>query len=506
MSQPNILAPVNERTEALFAHLDQTFTDITFGDVDLAPIMTDYLASDADASAWFTTDIQLRTPFISAAMDTITEHEMAIAMAKSGGIGVLHAALSPQRLKQEARAVKMDLMHRVDKPIIATDGQTVRSLMDRRHDKGHKFHTFPVVDADGKPLGVVSSHTLRFWLGDEYQTVNDFMQPAVSAPHTTPPDEALEIMRTNFLDALPLIGKHGKLKGMYVWADVRRTTNEDAEVYSTDTAGKLLVAAAVETRPERALERVDAAGKYIDAWVVDSSHGNAKEAAQTVRALIKEHGEGLQVVGGNIVDGDSAIRLVRAGAKAIKVGIGGGTICTTRERTGNGRPQLSAVHAVVSALREAGIYHIPVISDGGITSEGDATKAIAVGANTVMMGGRLAATTETPGEIIIADGREHKIYRGMGSTAAQLDARDARGYQSGGQRIFSEGVVSQVEVKGSVTHILADHLASLRNAIAAANATTLPRFQEQVFITTHTSSGATEATAHIGQQARIVGS
>lgn len=510
MSATTEAPPLNPSVERLFAAAERDCMDITFGDVVLTPLMTDVLASGVSVATRLTTDIELHVPFLSAAMDTVTEHDMAIAMAKLGGIGVLHAALSPKDLRHEARSVKYHLNRLVEKPIAAQSGQTVLSLMTMCNKKGYDFRTFPVVDTEDRPIGIISNDDLKFWLGDGQQTVDEFMnKDCMVGDKDTTVEDAFATMSERRQAALPIINKRGKLKAMYVWADVKRISDDNPDNYSLDNDGRLLVAAAVESHPERAAERIEIAGKYIDVYVVDSSHGNAKEAAQTVEFLTRTYGPEIQVIGGNFTDGESALRLARAGAKAVKVGIGGGTICTTRVRTGNGTPQLTAIKNAVSALRESGYYaHIPVISDGGITSEGDANKAIAVGAASVMMGGRFAATQETPGqEFTSPDGKQYRIYRGMGSTAAQLAARDARGYSSGNaEQIFSEGVVSHVVAKGSVRHIVAAHVAGLRNAIANANAETVADFQQRVRVRRVTAAGTREASAHISEQGRIVSS
>jgi IMP dehydrogenase len=419
--------------------------------------------------------------------------------------------MSPEDLREEARSVKYHLNRRVHKPICAQNGQTVASLVLESTEKGYNFNTFPVRDTEGVLVGILTNHNLKFWDGGDTQTVNEVMTSGddlVSAPVDTDVETAFALMTERQVSALPLVNKRGKVKAMYVWSDVRRMQADNPGNFTLGNDDRLLVVAAVETRPELVAKRIEAAGKYIDVYAVDSSHGNAKEAAQTIRFMLETYGKDLQIIGGNVVDGKSAIRLAQAGALAIKVGIGGGSICTTRKKTGSGRLQLSAVYAVRKALDEAEFGHIPIISDGGIASEGDAAKAIAVGASSVMMGSRFAGTAESPGPLIQGeDGKQYKIYRGMGSIAAQMDARDARGYTTGVvNTLLSEGVVSQLPYKGSVLPIIEQHAAGLRNAMANADATTIEQFQRQVFIRRNGPTGAREGDAHIGEVAKVIGS
>lgn len=501
---PGIEAIHNPRTDKLFARLEEECMDITFDDISLVPEQTEVRPADAALTTNLTPDIQLQQPFLSAAMDTITERDMATALAKLGGAGVLHASMSPKRLKEEAQAVKFHRNRMLEKPFCARSEETVAELVA----KNYSFQTLPVVNNDGVLVGMFTGQSAKFWDSSPEQTVSELMVTGdrlVSAPKGTDIESAYHIMSEAQISALPLVGKGGKVKGMYVWSDVKRAHYDNPEGFSLGSDGRLLVVAAVETRPELVGQRIDAAGKYIDVYAVDSSHGNSKDAVETVEFILDTVGAEAQVIGGNVVDGKSAVRLAKAGAVAIKVGIGGGSICTTRQKTGNGRLQLSAVYWVRRALNEQGFSHIPVISDGGITNEGDAAKAIAVGAQSVMLGSRVAATTETPGDVVIEDGKEYKIYRGQGSIAAQLDARESRGYTTGNvNSILSEGVVALRALRGSVAPIIEQHAGGLRNAISNANARNIPKFQRRVLIRRNGPSGAKEGSAHIQQVGTVI--
>jgi IMP dehydrogenase len=522
---PGIEAIHNPRTDKLFRRLEKECMDITFDDVTMPSEITDSLASEVSLDSWLTSDIPLAQPFLSAAMDTVTGRQMAITLAKAGGAGFLHAGMSADALKEEARAVKYHLNRKVEKPICARDGQSVASLVLESTEKGYNFDTYPVRDASGRLTGVLTGHNLKFWDGGDTQTVNQLMTSGdllVTAPTDTDVEAAYKLMSERQLSVLPLLSKKGKIKAMYVWSDVRRMQADNPDNFTLGEDGRLLVVAAVETRPDLVAQRIEAAGRYIDVYAVDSSHGNGKEASQAVnfirdydqhvgetgkaiQFMRSTYGGNVQIIGGNVVDGRSAIRLVEAGATAIKVGIGGGSICTTRRKTGNGRLQLSAVYWVRRALDEAGHQNIPVISDGGIASEGDAAKAIAVGASSVMMGSRFAGTAESPGPVIQDNGQQYKLYRGMGSIAAQLEAREARGYTTGVvDQLLSEGVVSRIPYKGSVLPIIGHHAAGLRNPIANANARTIPEFQNNVFIRRNSPSAAREASPHVGEVGEII--
>lgn len=501
---PGIEAIHNPRTEKLFDRLEVECMDVTFDDITLVPEKTGARAADVDSSTHLTHDIVMQRPFLSAAMDTITERDMATALAKQGGAGVIHANMSPRQLKEEAQAVKFHQNRMLEKPFCAQTNETVAELLA----KNYTFQTLPVIDNEGVLAGMFTGQSAKFWDGSADQTVSELMVTGdrlVSAPKDTDIEAAYQIMSEAQISALPLVGKRGKVKGLYVWSDVKRAHYDNPDGFTLGPDGRLLVIAAVETRPELVGQRIDAAGKYIDIYAVDSSHGNSKDAAKTVQFVLDTVGPDAQIIGGNVVDGKSAIRLAKAGATAIKVGIGGGSICTTRQKTGNGRLQLSAVYWVRRALDEQGFSHIPVISDGGITSEGDVAKAIAVGAQSVMLGSRLAATEETPGEIIIEDGKKNKLYRGMGSIAAQLDASEARGYTTGDAgTMLSEGVVALRPLRGSVVPVIEQHAGGLRNAIASANARNIRGFQQRVLIRRNGPSGAKEGSAHIQQVGTVI--
>jgi IMP dehydrogenase len=441
-------------------------------------------------------------------MDTVTLADMAIALARDGGIGIIHGKLSPEDKRRQARKVKLHLNGVIESPICASTSQTVQSLMAECDKQGYGFRTFPVIGSDDKLQGVLTNHNLRFW-NDPADTVADIMtgrDQVVSMPVGTDIASAYEAMLRGQLNTLPLVNKDGSVGGLYIWSDVKRLHTGNPDDYALDAKGHLLVGVAINTRPEEAAYDVEATREYTDVYVIDSSHGNSLETLQTLRHLRDQFGPELQIIAGNVVDDTSAILLADAGASAIKVGIGGGAICTTREQTGNGMGQLSAVYRVVRALRNSG-FMTPVISDGGIKHPGDAAKLIAVGAESVMMGNAFAGTDEAPGDIVMDnEGKPVKQYRGMGSTEAQLDGRATRGYSSGqeGTEVFSEGVVAQIDYKGPVSRVIFNFKGGMRNAISNANANTIPGFQSNVRIGRITAAGAAEGSPHVGTTSRII--
>ncbi|MCA9331016.1 IMP dehydrogenase [Candidatus Saccharibacteria bacterium] len=497
----------NPQVEAFFSAMEAQFLDLTPADIVLHPIATEYRRDQVDLTTRLTTGVELRAPIVSAAMDTVTMADMAIALAKEGGIGIIHGNLTAEEKRDEARRVKLHLNGIIEKPICAKTGQTIHSLMEECAQRGFDFRTFPVVDPDGKLQGVLTNHNLRFWNGSGEQTVSELMTDAatvVSAPAGTDIATAYDQMYGQQLNTLPLVGGAGEVAGLYIWSDVKRIHTGNPESYALDHGGHLLVGVAINTRPEVAASHVEATQDYCDVYVIDSSHGNSKDALDTLLHLRKTYGDGLQIIAGNIVDPQSAILLADAGASAIKVGIGGGAICTTRDQTGNGMGQLSAVYSVAKALRD-NEFDIPVITDGGIVHPGDAAKLLAVGAEPVMMGSALAGTDEAPGDLITNKaGQPTKIYRGMGSLAAQESGREARGYSSGQGDVFSEGVVAQVPYKGAVGRVLFDFKAGIRNAVANGNADTLSTFRQNARIGRISSAGALKGSPHIGETGEII--
>ena len=346
------------------------YEGLTFDDVSLLTQYADYLPDEADISTSFSKNIKLNIPFVSAAMDTVTESEMAIAMAKLGGIGVIHKNLDPARQAEEVRKVKQYLNGLIRNPVVFNKNTTVEEMLNEKRSKQYSFSGFPIVDDEGRVVGIITSRDIKF-LTDGKSKVADIMTKAVlTAPVSTPMEKAYDIMRENKVGKLPLVDNEGHLRGLYSFQDVSALMTNMAPDYNRDPEHRLRVAAAVSPYDaERAAALVEAG---VDALVIDTAHGHSKGVIDTLKMFKHDYPE-VDVVAGNIATGDAAKALMEAGADGIKVGIGPGSICTTRVVAGVGTPQVTAVYEAVKAVQGA----VPVIADGGIKQSGDAAKALA---------------------------------------------------------------------------------------------------------------------------------
>lgn len=402
-----------------------------------------------DTSGAFSRNVPLREPFVSAAMNTVTESAMAIAMAEFGGIGVIHAALSPEDQKHEVRRVKLFMNGVIDKPVTVDRNATLREVLTMCDEKSYGFRTFPVINNEGRFVGLLTGNDFDF-VADKETRVKDAMTPkseVLSKTGKVGIEDAYKLMTKNKKKTLPILDKNGRVKKLFLHSDVNRILNESSG-FNVDVDGRLVVAAAVPTDAE-AIERVRLMHKYLDVLVLDSANGDAYYAFETLEAIKSEFPD-LDVVVGNVSTGDSARELAEAGADGVKVGQGPGSICTTRDETGIGKPQVTAIFDCVRAVEK---YGIPICADGGIRFHGDISIALAVGARSVMMGRVLAGATESPGPIIeLADGSRVKDYYGMGSARAFAESAASRKrYQANakGPRL-AEGVEARVPHIGPV--------------------------------------------------------
>ena len=395
---------------------------LTFDDVLLVPAHSDVLPRDVDVTTAFTADIQLHTPIISAAMDTVTESELAIAMARAGGIGVIHKNMPIEAQCEQVRRVKRAENGMIYDPVTITPDATVGDALAMM--KKHHIGGIPVVNAAGFLIGIVTNRDLRFQENMK-EPVSSVMTSSnlVTAPVGITLAEATTILQREKVEKLPVIEKDGRLAGLITYKDLMKI--KDNPIASKDSKGRLLVAAAVGIKSDT-LDRIAMLAEAgADAVVLDTAHGHSEGVLQMIRkacAAFKDY----QVVAGNVATAAGAKALAEAGVKAVKVGIGPGSICTTRIIAGIGVPQLTAVMSAAEALKGTGI---PVIADGGIRYSGDIVKAIAAGASTIMAGSLLAGTEESPGETIIMNGRRFKSYRGMGSLEAMEQGSKDRYFQ-----------------------------------------------------------------------------
>ena len=464
---------------------------LTYDDVLLIPAYSEILPREVSIRTRLTRNISMNSPIISAAMDTVTESDMAIAMAREGGIGILHKNMSIKKQAAEVKRVKRSESGMIIDPITLTKEKTVahaKSLMKR-----YSIGGIPVVNDVDVLIGIFTNRDLRFEKDDEKE-VSEIMttENLVTTKEGTSLKEAEEILQNYKIEKLPVINSAKKLVGLITFRDIIKVIeNPNA---NKDTYGRLRVAAAIGVTGD-AMARADALIKEgVDALVIDTAHGHSKGVAVTLK-LIKEEYPKTDIIVGNIATGDAAKYLVEAGADAVKVGIGPGSICTTRVVAGVGFPQLSAVMEVAEAIKGTGV---PVIADGGIRYTGDIPKAIAAGADTVMLGSLLAGTKESPGETIIFEGRKFKSYRGMGSVEAMTKGSKDRYFQDvedDVKKLVPEGIVGRVPYKGEVYETMHQFIGGLRAGMGYCGSKDISAQKKAKFVKI-TSSGITESHPH----------
>ena len=464
---------------------------LTFDDVLLVPAHSDVIPRDVDVSTVFSADIKLHTPIISAAMDTVTEADMAIAMARSGGIGVIHKNMPIEQQCDQVRRVKRAENGMIYDPVTISPDATVGdalALMKKHHVGG-----IPVVDSAGYLIGIVTNRDLRFQ-EQMKRPVSEVMTKdnLVTAPKGITLSEATTIIRNSKVEKLPVVDAEGKLAGLITYKDLMKI--KDNPIASKDSKGRLLVAAAAGIKSDT----VDRIAMLIeagaDAVVLDTAHGHSEGVLKTIKKASEAFPD-FQIVAGNVATAEGAKALADAGVKAVKVGIGPGSICTTRIIAGIGVPQLTAVMAAADALKGTGI---PVIADGGIRYSGDIVKALAAGASTIMAGSLLAGTEESPGETIIMNGRRFKSYRGMGSLEAMEHGSKDRYFQDMEEdikKLVPEGIVAQVPYKGTVSEVVYQMVGGLRAGMGYCGAHNIEELRHAQFVRI-TNAGFLESHPH----------
>lgn len=464
---------------------------LTFDDVLLLPAYSEVLPREVSTRTRLTRQIELNIPLVSAAMDTVTEVELAIALARLGGIGMLHKNMSIEKQAEQIRKVKRSQSGLITDPLTlpptATIGDALRIMRENR------IGGIPIVDQQHKLLGILTNRDLRFEKNVK-MTVKDVMtsKNLITAPQGTNLQKAEKILQQYKIEKLPIVDKANRLMGLITYRDILQYRNHPQA--TKDNQGRLLVGAAVGITAD-VLDRVEALVQAgVDVITLDSAHGHSKGVIESVKKIKKAY-KNLQVIAGNVATAEGAKALAAAGADAVKVGVGPGSICTTRIVTGCGAPQLTAVMEASEALKKAGV---PVIADGGIRYTGDVVKALAAGASTVMAGSVFAGVEESPGETIIFEGRKFKSYRGMGSIEAMQEGSKDRYFQDVEddiKKLVPEGIVGRVPYKGLLSEVVHQFIGGLRAGMGYCGAKDITTLQKAQFVRI-TNAGMRESHAH----------
>lgn len=464
---------------------------LTYDDVLLIPAYSEVLPREVDTSTQLTKKIRLNIPLVSAAMDTVTESELAIAVAQAGGIGMLHKNMTISEQAAEVRKVKRSESGMIQDPVTLAEGATVGDAFHIM--KEHKIGGIPIVNGNGKLVGIVTNRDLRFQK-DMSKPIHELMTKTnlVVAPEGTDLIRAEAILQNHKIEKLPVVDMEGNLKGLITFKDIQKYRHYPNA--AKDSHGRLMVGAAVGVTGDT-LERVSALVKAeVDVVTIDTAHGHSKGVVEKLKE-VKAAFPDLQVIVGNIATGAAAKALVEAGADAVKVGIGPGSICTTRIIAGVGVPQLYAVYEVAKALKGTGV---PLIADGGVKQTGDIAKAIAAGADTVMAGSLFAGVEEAPGETIIYEGRKFKSYRGMGSVEAMEKGSKDRYFQDVEEdikKLVPEGIVGRVPYKGTLAEVIYQYIGGLRASMGYCGAGSIEQLKEAQFVRI-TGAGLRESHPH----------
>jgi IMP dehydrogenase len=466
-------------------------TGLTYDDVLLIPAYSEILPREVNTSTYLTKKIKLNVPLVSAAMDTVTEAGLAIAIAQNGGLGMLHKNMTIERQAEEVRKVKRSESGMIQDPVTLQENSIVADAF--KIMKEHNIGGIPVVSSDNKLVGIITNRDLRFQKNMSRPIIEVMTKEnLITAPEGTNLVQAEEILQNYKIEKLPVVNGEGYLCGLITFKDILKVKNYPAAC--KDEKGRLRVGAAVGVTADT-MQRVDALVKAgVDVITIDTAHGHSKGVVDKLKEVKAKYPD-LQVIVGNIATGAAAKFLAEAGADAVKVGIGPGSICTTRIIAGVGVPQLYAVYECAKALKGTGV---PVIADGGIKHTGDISKAIAAGASTVMAGSLFAGVEESPGETIIYEGRKFKSYRGMGSIEAMEQGSKDRYFQDVEddiKKLVPEGIVGRVPFKGTLAEVMYQYIGGLRASMGYCGASSIEKLQEAQFVQI-TAAGMRESHPH----------
>lgn len=465
---------------------------LTYDDVLLLPARSSVMPREVDTSSRLTRGISLNVPLLSAAMDTVTESNMAIAMARQGGVGVLHKNMTTEEQAGQVRLVKRSESGMIRDPITLLPEKTVADA--QAHMARYHIGGIPVVNEENRLVGIVTNRDLRFEVDSEASLESIMTQaPLVTAPVGTTLEEAVQILQKHRIEKLPIVDEGGFMRGLITFKDIQKKRQHPNA--SKDEYGRLRVGAAVgiaSDTSERVAALVEAGVDFI---VVDTAHGHHESVLRMVETVKSEFTD-LQVIGGNVATATGAEDLILAGADAVKVGIGPGSICTTRVVAGIGVPQLTAV---LECAEAADKYDVPIIADGGIKQTGDIPKALAAGADTVMLGGLFAGVEESPGETVLFEGRKYKHYRGMGSLSAMAQGSKDRYFQDAEddlKKLVPEGIEGRVAYKGTLAEAIHQMVGGLRAAMGYCGCESVAALQEEAQFVRITASGLRESHPH----------
>ena len=473
------------------------YLGLTFDDVLLLPAESDVVPSEVDTTSRLTRNISVKVPLLSSAMDTVTEARMAIAMARQGGVGILHRNLSIEDQAAQVDMVKRSEAGMVSNPVTCGPDNTlaeVDALCGRYRVSG-----VPVVDERQMLLGIITNRDMRFE-DDMGRRVNEVMtpMPLITAPVGVDPEEALRILATHKVEKLPLVDADGRLGGLFTVKDFVKS--DKYPLATKDAHGRLIVGAAVGVGPDAEKRAHDLIDAGVDLLIVDTAHGHSRAVVEMV-ALLKRT-TSVDVVGGNVATREGALALVEAGADGIKVGVGPGSICTTRVVAGVGVPQISAIYEASLAARPAGV---PIIGDGGVQFSGDIAKALVAGADTVMVGSLLAGCEEAPGDVVFVSGKQFKAYRGMGSLGAMQSRGEARSYSKdryfqddvlSDDKLVPEGIEGMVPYRGPLSVVAHQLVGGLRASMGYSGASTIPELHAKGRFVRITAAGLKESHPH----------
>ena len=464
---------------------------LTFDDVLLVPAYSEILPREVDISSQLTRNLRLNVPIVSAAMDTVTENKLAIAIARQGGIGIIHKNMTIEEQAEQVRSVKRSESGMIIDPVTLEVDSTIADALALMHR--FKIGGIPIINAANKLIGILTNRDLRFET-EVNRPVKELMTQdnLVTAPVGTTLEQARQILQKHKIEKLPVVDEDNTLVGLITYKDIMKV--QDYPYSCKDSYGRLVVGGAIGVTSDM-LERVGALVKVgVDVVTVDTAHGHSKGVLDSIKR-IKAHYPDLQVIGGNVATGPGAKALVDAGADGIKVGVGPGSICTTRVVAGVGVPQLTAIYEAAKAIKGSGV---PIIGDGGIRYTGDIVKALVAGADTIMAGSLFAGVEEAPGETIIYEGRKFKIYRGMGSLGAMRKGSKDRYFQDVEddiRKLVPEGIEGRVPYKGTVAEVMVQYIGGLRAGMGYCGAPNVAKLQEASFVKI-TSAGVTESHPH----------